>query len=336
MFDLDLSRFLLAFYLATMASYVFGLVAHEFGHAGMGWLVDLPPRLIRIGTGPVLLRRKLGSAWLDLRLWPLYGFVTRRPRPAGRNLAYAACVLGGPFANVTLLAAMVLLWSTSDDFDDRMFWALALGSAQLALVLTSCIPFVFKRHGTKHSSDMFKVIRLIRRPAAGTLEEWHAALMRSIAPVGMEIPPLSRDTPEIIYQVTRGDRLTDSWGRRDTSMALQSILAQGRLPALERALVLDSLVLIERGKGKGASVELMDAWSREAVALANGPYTQVTRGGALVALGQPAEALALLIPLVEAASAIGRGPLCQAYIRHAEAKQRLHNSINESTVKISY
>jgi hypothetical protein len=35
MFDLDLSWFLPAFYLATMASYVLGLVAHEFGHAGM-------------------------------------------------------------------------------------------------------------------------------------------------------------------------------------------------------------------------------------------------------------------------------------------------------------
>jgi hypothetical protein len=35
MFDLDLSWFLLAFYLPTMASYVLGLVAHEFGHAGM-------------------------------------------------------------------------------------------------------------------------------------------------------------------------------------------------------------------------------------------------------------------------------------------------------------
>ena len=35
MFDLDLSCFLLASYLATMASYALGLVAHEFGHAGM-------------------------------------------------------------------------------------------------------------------------------------------------------------------------------------------------------------------------------------------------------------------------------------------------------------
>ncbi len=153
--------------------------------------------------------------------------------------------------------------------------------------------------------------------------------MRSIAPVGMDILPVSRSTPEIIYQVTRSDRLTDPWGRRDTSLALQDLLAQKRIPALERALVLDCLTLLEGGKGKEASVELMDAWSQEAVALAPGPYTLVTRGGALVALGQPAEALALLTPLVEPATAVGRGALCQAYIRHAEAKQRLLNSIKE-------
>src|SRR5580692_9259064 len=59
------------FVLTSVASYIIGVIAHEFGHAGVGWLVGMPPRLIRIGEGPPLLRFRLGSALFDMRRWPI-------------------------------------------------------------------------------------------------------------------------------------------------------------------------------------------------------------------------------------------------------------------------
>jgi hypothetical protein len=147
--------------------------------------------------------------------------------------------------------------------------------------------------------------------------------MRLVLPAGATVPPPSADAPEIIYYVNRPDRLTDPWARRDASAGLQNVLARGLLSEPERVVVLQNLALIERSKKDEASLALMDAWSQQAVALAPRPYTLVTRGGVLLSLGKPAEALALLKPLTEVATAVGRGRLCQAYIDLAEAQLRL-------------
>jgi hypothetical protein len=170
---------------------------------------------------------------------------------------------------------------------------------------------------------MLSILRLLRRPQTSTLEELYAAQMRLVLPPDAETPVPSADAPEIIYYVTRRDRLTDLWGRRDASAGLQNLLARGPLSEPERILVLQNLALIERCKGDEGSLALMDAWSQEAVALAPCPYTLVTRGGVLLSLDRPAEALALLRPVAKAATAIGRGPLCQAYIDLAEAQLRV-------------
>ena len=154
---------------------------------------------------------------------------------------------------------------------------------------------------------MYKIWRLLRHPEADAVSEGRAALMRGILPAGTALPPPSPDSPEIMYQLTRRDLRTDPWVRRDASAVLQRVLLRGRLPPAERALVLDRLALFESLKGDDASKELMDAWSAEAVTLANGPYTLVTCGGVLIALGRPAEAEALLTAVLASATAMGRG-----------------------------
>jgi hypothetical protein len=147
--------------------------------------------------------------------------------------------------------------------------------------------------------------------------------MRLVLPDGAPIPTPSSDAPEIIYHVTRRDRLTDPWARREGSAGLQNVLARGALSEPERVLVLQNLAMIERSKKDEGSLALMDAWSQEAVALAPRPYTLVARGGVLLSLGRPTEALALLRPVTEAAAAMGYGRLCQAYINLAKAQLNL-------------
>jgi hypothetical protein len=320
MLDLDAVWLGAAILLLHAAGYALGIVLHEFGHAGMAWLLGFHPRMIRVGVGPLLLRLKLGAAWFEVRPWPLSGRVTCLPRPAGRPLAVTAYLLAGIIANAIVLIAMSAIWIASDELP---FWALAIGGAQFALILTSVIPVVWKWRGTDQPSDMYKIWRLLRHPESDAVSEGRAALMRGILPAGTALPPPSPDSPEIMYQLTRRDLRTDPWVRRDASAVLQRVLLRGRLPPAERALVLDRLALFESLKGDDASKELMDAWSAEAVTLANGPYTLVTCGGVLIALGRPAEAEALLTPVLASATAMGRGTLCEAYIRHAVALQRV-------------
>jgi hypothetical protein len=311
------------FLLTSVASYMIDVIAHEFGHAGVGWLVGLPPRLIRIGEGPPLLRFRLGSALFDMRRWPHYGYVAYLPPPAGRTCARILRLSGGIMVNALLLAATLVLWNHSSGFDDKAFWAISIGNAQFSLIAASIIPSALKWRGRRQPSDMWWILRLMRRRETNTLEELYAAQMRLVLPAGATVPPPSADAPEIIYYVNRPDRLTDPWARRDASAGLQNVLARGLLSEPERVVVLQNLALIERSKKDEASLALMDAWSQQAVALAPRPYTLVTRGGVLLSLGKPAEALALLKPLTEVATAVGRGRLCQAYIDLAEAQLRL-------------
>src|ERR1700760_406269 len=113
MLDLNPCWLLATFVLISMASYIVGLIAHEFGPAGIGWLVGMPPRLIRIGEGPPLLRIRLGTALFDMRRWPIYGYVGYLPPPAGRTGARILRLSGGVLVNAFILAAMFVLWSRS-------------------------------------------------------------------------------------------------------------------------------------------------------------------------------------------------------------------------------
>jgi hypothetical protein len=334
MFQQSLPWFLSVFVLTTVASYIVGMIAHEFGHAGMAWLVGLSPRLIRIGEGPMLVRFRMGRALFDMRRWPLYGYVAYLPAPRGRIWARILRLSGGFLVNALILAAMFVLWSYSDGLDDRAFWAISIGNAQLSLIASAVIPFSRKWRGQTQVSDMLSILRLLRHPQTGTLDELYAAQMRRVLPAGALVPAPSADAPEIIYYVTRRDRLSDPWGRRDVSAGLREVLARGTPSEPERALILQNLALIERHKGDEGSLELMDAWSQEAVALAPCASTLVTRGGVLLSLGRPAEALALLRPVVEAAAAIGWGPLCQAYINLAEVQLR-HAPLTETNYTAS-
>jgi hypothetical protein len=314
---------LAVFALTSVTSYVLGIIAHEFGHAGIGWLVGMPPRLIRIGEGPPLMRVRLGTALFDLRRWPIYGYVGYLPPPAGRTGARALRLSGGILVNAMILAAMLLLWSRSDGFDDKAFWALSIGNAQFSLLAVSVLPLSFKWRGQRQVSDMLAILRLLRGQQTNTFEEFYAAQMRLVLPNGAAIPIPSADAAEIMYHVTRLDRLNDPWGRRDASTGLQNVLARGLLSEPERALVLQNLAMIERSKKEEGSLALLDAWSQEAVMLAPCPFVLVARGGALLSLGRPAEALALLEPITEAAAAIRYGRLCQAYINLAKAQLNL-------------
>jgi len=163
------------FLLTSVASYMIDVIAHEFGHAGVGWLVGLPPRLIRIGEGPPLLRFRLGSALFDMRRWPHYGYVAYLPPPAGRTCARILRLSGGIMVNALLLAATLVLWNHSSGFDDKAFWAISIGNAQFSLIAASIIPSALKWRGRRQPSDMWWILRLMRRRETNTLEELYAA-----------------------------------------------------------------------------------------------------------------------------------------------------------------
>jgi hypothetical protein len=105
--------------LTSVASYIAGMIPHELGHAGAGWLVGLPPRLIRIGEGPILLRFPLGSATFGMRLWPTWAFIAHPPPTKGQIWARIFVTSCGPAVNALLVAALLVLVSQADGCDDR-------------------------------------------------------------------------------------------------------------------------------------------------------------------------------------------------------------------------
>ena len=284
----------------TLATVVFylgfgpGVIAHEAGHALAAWLLRLSPKLISIGIGPVLLRARLGKAWLVMRLVPLSGFVAILPLMRERRLASAMLFLAGAGSNAVsfiLLAAAFHVWPEQGG----VFWFLAL--AQAFFVFFPLIPFRATVSGLSCGTDGLRLLRLLSRSRPDVFAEAHSELLRLVIPEGTRLPPPSANFPEIAYQISRPDRSSEAWARRDAAEVLRGMLSRNDLPTAERALVLVDLVEGELFDGRSADPALLDAWSLEAVALSPVPRQHALRRAALTALDRAEEAADAEAPL---------------------------------------
>ena len=91
----------------ALVGLVAGTIAHEAGHCAAAKLASLPVLRVRIGTGAVVMRTRLGKIELKLRLVPVGGFVwikADRNTPRPRLIAF---MLGGVAANAALLGVTV-------------------------------------------------------------------------------------------------------------------------------------------------------------------------------------------------------------------------------------
>ena len=305
--------------LCLLLSYVLGTIAHEAGHGIAGWLAGLDVRTISVGTGPAVLRHRIGRLLLVMHAIPVSGFASIALRPGMSRLRYAAMIAGGPAVNILLLAVLVLLDRVSPYYDVLLVPA---GAAQAILLLLTLPPYRSRSRGAWRPSDGLQLWTQLARRPPDLFAAQYAAIIGLVYPAGTPLPSASAAAPELLFQTSRVDRWSDPCAAREASSAILGLLTGDRLNIAERALALDFLASSQiLFAASDAPIATLDAWSAEACALAPGPPTSITRGGVFATTGRGSEADALLLPLAGGTATPVHAFLCDLFLAMAAAAQ---------------
>jgi hypothetical protein len=274
-----------------------GMAAHEAGHLLCAVIASIPVRLVSVGVGPVLLRRRRGETTLQLRLLPLAGFVMTYPTINVDRRWSLLLLLGGFFGNVTVIALVAWLVTLEvapsailDNIGPIVF-------AQLYLIAVNVIPFRSRIDGREVWSDGWQLLRLLRRRRAHEPDAYavYAALIGPYCNGGVPAPLASAASSRVLYHLCRPERWIDEEAHDDSRDALLRELARGRLRLEEKLMVLDSIITDGLILGSLGSLAQLDEWSSHAVQLA--PQIKpllISRGCVLVLLGRSEEGKAIL------------------------------------------
>src|ERR1700761_5894081 len=146
------------------------IVVHEAGHLICAMVVASPVRKVAVGAGPVLLRRRFGELWFELRLLPTLGFVSLYPAPVIRHRARSAIVLlGGVLANAAVIALVAIvthrlaLTASADEAIGAIIFT------QAWLIFVNLLPFTVKVEGRQVGSDGRQLLALLQvKPGQST------------------------------------------------------------------------------------------------------------------------------------------------------------------------
>ena len=287
----------------SLGLYVAGLVAasvaHECGHLVCARLCSIPVVQFGIGSGPVVLRRRIGGSQLVLRLVPVGGLVIPAALPDLRKRwPMALFLIGGVLGNIAAIGALIAVHAAGVApvvLFDRTGMPLILVQAgiligtQLFFITLSLIPHRASLDGRPMASDGLQLLRLFSGefPHALVLEPYRSSTTR----LSTASPAYSR----IATQLARADRWTNQDARRDVHAALRRELTEGGLRAEEEMLVLDALVTDGLIFADPDVRPELDQWSLRALQL--GPKVKTltgSRGAVLVELGRYQEGKQLL------------------------------------------
>jgi hypothetical protein len=285
--------------LSLALGYAAGVAFHEFGHMACAALLSLPIRLVSIGRGPLLWRRRIGETEFELHAVPLSGCVLLYPQPVIRKFSSLLFLVGGVLGN----AAIIALVAVVDEARLLPVWGWDfLGPivfVQSYMIIANLAPFwTTTVGGLRVGSDGLQLLLVALGPWRGPTQAGLLYAARLDGYGGAKRAPPRRASARLIYQLARSDKGTDPETRRDYEDALQRELGRSTLSREETMLALDALLtsaLMYRNPQLRAH---LDAWSQQALQLGPDIATlRGTRGSVLVELGRYEEGKALLAPL---------------------------------------
>jgi len=258
----------------------------------------------------MILRKRFGETWLELRTLPLSGGTSPFPHVNYRWYCWALFLIGGILGNVLaicvvacLVAGLAGIGAAPKEAGDFL---VPIIFAQMCIIIASIIPFSEMESGTRHTSDGLKFLLLLRsdlpRQAAQNRAAY-AKLLSAYSNGDFQLTMTSASS-RILYHISSSDRLTDEEACRDFREALLRALEGVDLVREEKMLVLDALVTDGLISVDPAVRAHLDEWSEQALALGPKLPTLVgSRGAVLVELGRYEEGKALLAPLVASSPA---------------------------------
>ena len=298
-----------------------GIACHELGHLLGAAIGSIPIRLVAVGVGPLLWRRRFGQTWFELRLLPYSGFVSAYPVVNSRWYRWALFLLGGVMGNVAVICLVAGLDAVgAAPAQPGASFGLVV-SVQLYLIVVNLFPSCARVGGTCMPTDGLLLLQLLRqsRDEAAQLRAAYARALSKYSNRNSQLTMTSVSS-RTLYHVACFQLATDVNSRRDFRDALLRELEGGDLVREEKMWVLDALVTDGLLSGDSAVRARLDAWSLQALEL--GPELPTllgSRGAVLVELGCYEAGKTLLAPLAAADQA---GPydslMSQAFLARAE------------------
>jgi hypothetical protein len=291
------------FLASLLALYFIGLVvasvAHECGHLVCARFCCIPVGQFGIGSGPVVLRRRVGGVQLVLRLVPVGGLVIPVAlSDIKRRWPMALFLSGGVLGNIAAIGALIALHAAGAtpvvvyDKAGMPFVVMQAGIlvfAQLFVIIVSLIPHRALLDGRPLASDGLQLLRLF----SGDFR--YAALLEPYRRDATRLSTISPTFSRIADQLARADRWTSEDARRDIRAGLRHELTEGRLAAEEELFILDALVTDGLIFADPAVRPELDQWSLRALQMGPKVKTLIgSRGSVLVELGRYQEGKQLL------------------------------------------
>ncbi len=152
------------------------MVLHEAGHALMAKAVGWHVGRVSLGIGPLVSRSRWGPTLVDLRMYPVEGFVQNVPTTvSGAPWKSALIFIAGPGIELVLLLLLVpmvgvdTLLTQSDAVGVLMIQGLAL--AIVVGVVINLMPHVVILNGRPVASDGMGIILSLMRTEASFAEQ---------------------------------------------------------------------------------------------------------------------------------------------------------------------
>jgi hypothetical protein len=293
------------FALGLFAWVMVQVLLHESAHLLAARIVGFPAFAMTIGTGPLLLRCRLGTVELRIHALPLFGMVWTRPVLNGLAWKGALFSAAGLLSDALLLA--VLLHLVGFTLEDPLaalqgstldYFLAFVALYQAIIIAANLMPYDFTAHGTKMANDGKQLLGYLRGHRPATLQAHEGNVARYDPAFRLEDSWLMRCDVGILAAIA--DAQEDIAGGRyaDGARKHVRIIGERGIHRAEKAMLLDRIACIPLLHDARALLPAAETWARQACELV--PQCRTVRGtlGALlVERERYADGLALLMPL---------------------------------------
>ena len=279
----------------------FSIFFHELGHFVCAKLVGMSPRLMRIGSGSSIFRKRFFGAQLELCIMPFGGLTYAYHPDTGWSkfedlkLKLITCYIGGCLANsVLLVCSITMLVYTEFPF---FIYFICI---EIMMIIISIVPNDGSPYGMKFPSDGKCILLILTNNYQRFFSAYHQK----------DIVKITGDRAELQIFFKNDIRTIELFVKAETELAhrhfdkaialFNQLLIAENASDVEKAYTLDLLASIVIIYGQKQYLDRADRWSQEALKLAGHSKTlQGTRGAVLIEMGQYEEGKQMLLPLTK-------------------------------------
>jgi hypothetical protein len=280
------------------------IFCHELGHFGCAKLIGMSPRLMKVGRGFVIFRKRFFGAQLKLGIPPFGGLTYADDPDTGwstfKDLKPKLIIylIGGCLANSVLLVFSISMLAYSG-FGLFLYFI----CIDVVVIITNLAPIDVYVYGMKSPTDGKHIFLILTHHNQRYHEELFVHYRKEVSRIAGDRADLQivfKNNLRILQLLEKAKTELAYRHFDETIIILNRVLNNENIADSERAYILDTLASIVINHRQKQYLTQADGWSQEALRLAGYSKTiQGTRGAILIELGKYEEGKQMLFPLTE-------------------------------------